>query len=119
LYLADVAGWQGAFLEANAVDTSGVERALRGADVPAEPDVLSIQVPGQAHGIWEAIRNYRPRVVVVDYRGVSLDALRALGEAKGYRLVHTELCRVSAFFVRGDLSPEAFPAPADVAVRGA
>jgi hypothetical protein len=58
-------------------------------------------------------------VVVVGYRGGSLDALRALAEAKGYRLVHTELCGTSAFFVRGDLSPEAFPAPADVPIRGA
>ena len=53
-----------------------------------------------------------------DYYGASLGALQALAERKGYRLVHTELSGVNAFFVRADLAAEAFPDPADVAVRG-
>ena len=46
----------------------------------------------------------------VDHRGftagfgASIDALRALGKSKGYRLVHTELAGVNAFFVRADLA---------------
>jgi hypothetical protein len=38
-----------------------------------------------------------------DYYGASLGALRRLGAALGYRLVHTELAGVNAFFVREDL----------------
>jgi len=46
-----------------------------------------------------------------DYFGASLGALRALGEAKGYRLVHTELAGVNAFFVRTDLPGEWLDSP--------
>ena len=36
--------------------------------------------------------------------GASLAALEALGADKGYRLVHTELAGVNAFFVRDELA---------------
>jgi hypothetical protein len=90
--------------------------------------VLVIDVDGQDYWIWEALEGYSPRVVVVEYNsglaapesrveprtspawdrsdhfGASLGALRALGEAKGYRLVHCELAGVNAFFVRDELA---------------
>jgi hypothetical protein len=43
--------------------------------------------------------------------------MRALGESKGYRLVHTELSGVNAFLVRADLAEGRFPAPDEVPVR--
>lgn len=165
VYLADVAGWRGLFLEADdemyrqleskyaaaekvqtiraRVTPQSVERLFEQADVPAEPDVLSIDVDGQDYWIWKAIECYRPRVVVIEYNssldprrrlvqpnepghswdgteyyGASLGGLRTLGEDKGYRLVHTELSGVNAFFVRADLAPDAFSEPDEVAVRG-
>jgi glycosyltransferase involved in cell wall biosynthesis len=165
VYLADVAGWRGLFMEADddlyrsldrkyaaqpAVRTimaqvapENVEDLFRRAGVPAEPDVLSIDVDGQDYWIWRAISSFRPRVVVVeynsaldprrrlvqpyelsagwqgtDYFGASLGALQALADSKGYRLVHAELSGVNAFFVRADLAADAFPDPADVALRG-
>jgi len=165
VYLADVAGWRGLFMEAGdamyrllarkyaaeervhtiqaRVTAHNVEQLFAQADVPDAPDVVSIDVDGQDYWIWEAIERYRPRVVVIeynsaldpsrnlvqpdrpndawdgtDYQGASLGALRSLAERKGYRLVHTELSAVNAFFVRADLVGQAFPRPDEVVVRG-
>jgi glycosyltransferase involved in cell wall biosynthesis len=165
VYLADVAGWSGLFMEGDEVffselqrkyraqqrvcthsaivDADNVEHLLARARVPDEPDVLSIDVDGSDYWIWSAIASYRPRVVVIEYNsaldparrlvqprdapqewdqteyfGASLGALRGLAESKQYRLVHTELCGVNAFFVREDLAADRFPDPADVPIRG-
>jgi hypothetical protein len=161
VFLADVLGWSGLFMEPDpdacrelsrkyaanqAVHTTcalvrpdNVEQLFIQAGVPAEPDVLSIDVDGNDYWIWQAITRYSPRVVVIEYNpqwpplgrlvqpydpervwhgtdnyGASLGALRSLGEEKGYQLVHTELTGNNAFFVRADLeavlpTPEAIP----------
>ncbi len=95
---------------------------------------MSIDVDGQDYWIWEAIERYRPRVMIVEYNsaidprrklvqpdepdrswdgtdryGASLGALQAWPRRKGYRLVHTDLSAVNAFFVRGDLAGTASP----------
>ena len=126
------------------VTPENVEQLFAQGEVPPEPDVLSIDVDGEDYWIWDSIEAYRPRVVVIeynsaldprrrlvqpnepewrwdgsDYFGASLGALQTLGEHKGYRLVHTDLCGLNAFFVREDLARGAFPEPEDVAVRGA
>ncbi|GAB3451317.1 hypothetical protein [Actinophytocola sediminis] len=96
--------------------------------VPEEPDVVSIDIDGGDYWVWRALTGYRPRVVVIEYNaalppaeslvqpadagpwsgteffGASLGALVALGQTKGYRLVHCELAGVNAFFVRADLA---------------
>ena len=164
VYLADVLGWAGLFIESDdhffpelaakyrasgRVDTvkamitpENFEEVLAAAGVPAEPDVLSIDIDGGDYWVWESLENHRPRVVVIeynssldpqrklvqpsdaphewdgtDYYGASLGALRALGERKGYRLVHTELCGVNAFFVRDDLAGARFPPASEIAQR--
>lgn len=124
------------------VTPDNVEELFAGAGVPPEPDLLSIDVDGQDYWIWEALNAFRPRVVVIeynallppgrqlaqprglaeawdgtDYFGASLDAVCALGERKGYRLVHTDLAAVNAFFVRSDVGAEAMPRPDQVARR--
>jgi len=111
------------------VEPGTVEALFARAGVPEEPDLLSIDVDGSDYWIWAAIVSHRPRVVVVEYNGdldpreprvqpyapgrrwdhtsgygASLAALEALGAQKGYRLVHTELAGVNAFFVREDLA---------------
>ena len=163
VFLADVMGWSGLFLEpqenvfgelqrrfsANpAVRTlqafvrpDNVEDLFAQAGVPTEPDVLSIDVDGNDYWIWQAITNYSPRIVVIEYNahwpllarwvqpydperawqgtdnyGASLGALRSLGEEKGYKLVHTELTGINAFFVRADIAA-VLPAPEVVPLR--
>ena len=99
VYLADVAGWGGLFIEAEEemygrladkyaatpavrtlraeVTADNIEQLFAQADVPAEPDVISIDVDGQDYWLWQAIGNYRPRVVVIEYNS-ALDPRRRL-----------------------------------------
>jgi glycosyltransferase involved in cell wall biosynthesis len=125
------------------VTVENLEALLDAHGIPSEPDVFSIDVDGSDYWLWNSLESYRPRVLVIeynssldpsrklvqpadappqwdgtDYYGASLGALRSLGERKGYRLVHTELCGVNAFFVREDLAGERFPRAEDVHVRG-
>jgi hypothetical protein len=165
VYLADVAGWQGLFMEADdefyrllerkyeprddvrtihaRITSENIEELFASGQVPAEPDVVSIDVDGQDYWIWDAIEAYRPRIVVIEYNsaldprrrlvqpkqsgaswdgteymGASLGAIQALGERKEYRLVHTELAGSNAFLVRADLAEGKFPEAGEVSVRG-
>jgi hypothetical protein len=123
------------------VGPENVDALLRDHAPSPEPDILSIDVDGIDYWIWRALEA-RPRVVVIEYNahlgteaelvqpltprvawdgtdhfGASLGALRSLGARKGYRLVHTDLAGVNAFFVRADLAgpfgpEEAVPARA-------
>ncbi|MBI3205947.1 MAG: FkbM family methyltransferase [Myxococcales bacterium] len=120
-----------AFVTAETID----EQFERGR-VPAEPDLLSIDIDGNDYWVWKAITRARPRVVVIEYNaslgrsakvvrpydpqarwdgtlafGASLGALEALGTEKGYCLVGCNITGVNAFFVRADCVGEAFLAP--------
>jgi hypothetical protein len=153
VFLAQVLGWSGAYLEADdaafaalerrfaanprvrtlhaAVEPDTAEALFAQAGVPPEPDLVSIDVDGNDYWIWRALNAYRPRVVVIEYNGAfdprerrvmpytpgfrwdgtsaygaSLGALEDLAAEKGYRLVHTELAGVNAFFVREDLAAD-------------
>ncbi len=163
VFLADVMGWAGCFIEPDPAGYADLERKYRfvgrvetleasvtaenvealfdRAGVPEEPGIVSIDVDGNDYWLWKALERYRPQVVVIEYNssldphrqlvqpydpgwrnsgtdffGASLGALRALGESKGYRLAHTELAGVNAFFVRADLDAE-LPDPAEVPAR--
>jgi SAM-dependent methyltransferase len=125
-----------------AVTPENVQELFGRGGVPPEPDVISIDIDGADYWVWESMLDYRPRLVVVeynaalppgrrlvqprehagawtgtDYFGASLDALVALGASKGYRLVHTELAAINAFFVRDDLAHDRFPPSAEVPRR--
>jgi hypothetical protein len=147
--LADVLGWPGLFLEADEADFARLRRKYAGtqvatlreyvtaerinailtdAAVPAEPDVLSIDIDGNDLYVWDALEGFRPRVVIVEYNsglepgeprvqphdparewdgsgafGTNLAALDVVAERKGYRLAHSDLAGVNAFYVRDDL----------------
>jgi glycosyltransferase involved in cell wall biosynthesis len=165
VFLADVRGWQGLFMESEdemfrrleakyaaegtvetiraRVNAENIESLFAQASVPAESDVVSIDIDGQDYWIWAALEGYRPRVLIIEYNssldprrclvqpdepghgwdgtafyGASLGALERLGRSKGYRLVHTDLSAVNAFFVRADLAGDAFPHAHEVARRG-
>ncbi|MDQ3773045.1 MAG: hypothetical protein M3461_00945, partial [Pseudomonadota bacterium] len=100
---------------------------FRSADVPKDLELLAIDIDGGDYWVWRALTDYVPRIVVIeynpelpaderlvvpsdysgwdgsDYFGASIGALAALGDSKGYRLVHTDLTGANAFFVRRDL----------------
>jgi hypothetical protein len=157
--LARECGWSGLFMESEEAQFAGltanyaafpgvtcvravvtsenVQELFTAAGVPAEPDLLSIDIDGNDYWIWKAITDYRPRVVVVEYNpfyppparwvmaedpnfrwqrttyfGASLAALSRLGKAKGYELVGTDSHGVNSFFVRADCLTDAFLDPA-------
>lgn len=162
LFLADVLGWAGLYIEGDAaraarlqakyadtaievkceiVTPDTIDDIFESAGVPAEPDVLSIDVDGPDYWIWSGLRRHRPRILLIEYNaslgtgsalvqprdrqddfdrtaygGASITALRSLGARKGYRLVHTEMTGNNAFFVRDD-QPGTYPAPERVPLR--
>lgn len=163
VFLADVMGWSGLFIEMDpnlyralerkyhanpnvttlrrAVTPDNVQDLFELGGVPEDLDILSIDVDGYDFWIWRAIDRFRPKVVIIEYNssldtnrrlvqppdapfgwtgtdryGASLGALVGLGTQKHYRLVHTELTGVNAFFVRDDLA-DALPPPEAVPIR--
>ena len=113
-----------------------IEDLFRKGNVPTELDLLSIDIDGNDYWVWQAITNYRPRVVILEYNaiyppesswvmqynpshqwkynshmGSSLKALEKLGHQKGYKLVGCSFSGVNAFFVREDLLADHFCSP--------
>jgi hypothetical protein len=112
------------------VGPDNINDLLDAEEIPDEPTVISIDIDGNDYYVWRALER-RPRLLIVEYNaslpldsderlvqpradgvglfegtnffGASLGALEALGAEKGYRLVHTDLAGVNAFFVRDDL----------------
>ncbi len=148
--LACVEGWAGLFLEADAehfakltanyrdcprvrcvrevVTSANIEALLAAQEVPADLDVLSIDIDSNDYWVWRAVHRWRPRLVVIEYNathpppalwvmqenpahrwdgsnyfGASLASLAALGREKGYTLVATDSTGVNAFFVADEL----------------
>jgi hypothetical protein len=118
------------------ITKENIQDLFRKAGVPAEFDLLSIDIDRNDYHVWEAIREFRPRTVVIEYNamfpptvdwvieydanamwdgtsrtGASLAALERLGRTKGYSLVGCNLTGQNAFFVRNDLVGDKFAAP--------
>ena len=156
-----LAGWRGTWLEGSGPDVAhirqrfeqqlasdalrvrqtfitaeNIETLFAEADVPDEPDLVSIDIDGNDYWVWRAMTRYRPRVVVIEYNaifgrsarcvvpyrsdrvwdgsshyGASLAALEILGREKGYALVGCSFQGTNAFFVRDDLVGDHFCAP--------
>jgi hypothetical protein len=103
--------------------------------VPTELDLLSLDIDRNTYYLWEALRQFRPRLVVVEYNaaippgiewkdtygprvwdgtqnfGASLKAYENLGRQLGYSLVGCEFTGINAFFVRNDLVGDKFAEP--------
>jgi hypothetical protein len=118
------------------VARENIVRVLEEMRVPAEIDLFSLDIDLNTYHIWSALKDFRPRVVVVEYnsgipaeqgwiqpyepdqtwditqaQGASLKAYEELGRKFGYSLVGCDLAGVNAFFVRSDLVGDKFAAP--------
>lgn len=118
------------------ITAENIEALLKEAAIPAEIDLLCIDIDGNDYWVWKAIQSYRPRVVSIEYNaaftpqvrwirkydaqaawdgtsyhGASLKSLELLGSEKGYKLVGCSFTGVNAFFVREDLVADHFHAP--------
>ncbi|MCE5307158.1 MAG: hypothetical protein LLG20_05915 [Acidobacteriales bacterium] len=159
--LLTVCGWRGVWMDgdsdavelagrrfANEVNTGrlrikrtfitagNIEGLFREMRVPQEFDLLSVDIDRNDYYVWKGIKDFRPRVVVIEYNplfppylswvvpydanamwdgtshtGASLKALEELGSQKGYKLVGCSLAGVNAFFVRDDCVGDRFVAP--------
>lgn len=94
------------------------------AEVPAELDLLNIDIDGNDYWVWRAIERVRPQVVVIEYNpyyqpperwvmtynadhewdgstyyGASLESLYWLAKQKGYELIGCDSNGNNAFFV--------------------
>jgi hypothetical protein len=104
--------------------------------VPDEVDLFSLDVDRNTYWIWNALTQFRPRAIVIEYNasypagvdwkveydaakwwngthyyGASLKALELLGKSFGYSLVGCESTGVNCFFVRDDLVGDRFLGP--------
>lgn len=118
------------------VDKENIAGLFRQLEVPKDFDLLSLDIDQNTYYVWEALHEYAPRVVVVEYNaaipadiewkvqyvgsrtwdgtqnfGASLKAFEKLGTQLGYRLVGCDFNGVNAFFVRGDLVSDKFAEP--------
>lgn len=85
---------------------TGLDAVLAETEVPRDFQLLSIDIDGNDYHVWDDLRNYRSRVVVIEYNptipnavsyvqprdlavhhGNALRSLVDLGRAKGYQLV--------------------------------
>lgn len=129
-----------AFIHKEHVTAENINSLLKKYEVPAEFDLLSIDIDGNDYWVWQAM-TCRPRVVVIEYNahvphterkaiaydpsfrwngtsyfGANLRALKELGQEKGYMLVYCESTGTNAFFIRTNDLPPSFTAPSLEAV---
>lgn len=95
---------------------------LSATTIPADFDLLSIDIDGNDYHVWKSFSKYRPKVVVVEFnptipthvrfvqsadtsinQGASLLSLVELGKEKGYELV--AVLPFNALFVRREYYP--------------
>jgi hypothetical protein len=118
------------------VSPENIAGLLHELQVPTEVDLFSLDIDLDTFHIWAALKDFRPRVIVVEYNGgfpadvgwihpyqpgktwdysqafgASLKAFETLGSERGYRLVGCDLIGINAFFVREDLVADHFAAP--------
>lgn len=118
------------------VTAENIEAILAKLDVPKEFDLFSLDIDRNTFHVWKAIRQFQPRVVVVEYNatfppelewttpynpaaawnqssyfGASLKAYEQLGDTLGYALVGCDFSGTNAFFVRKTEPLELFADP--------
>jgi hypothetical protein len=115
------------------ITAENINTLFKKYDVPAEFDLLSIDIDSNDYWVWKAIEGYSPRIVVVEYNasvpptesksvaydpllqwdgtnyfGASLLAFQRLGAARGYTLLVCDESGTNAFFIRNDLLKDDF-----------
>ncbi|MBT2298870.1 hypothetical protein J7E70_00185 [Variovorax paradoxus] len=107
-------GWQ---------SNDDLDSYLSSTPIPNDLDVLSIDIDGNDWHVWSALKNYRPRLVVIEFdptasnelyfvqdadaslnQGASLRAMVELAQGKGYELAATTY--TNAFFVLTEEFPK-------------
>jgi hypothetical protein len=118
-------GHSGVYLFHRLVDFHGensLESIISQTPIPADFDLLSIDIDGNEYHVWNSLEKYSPKVVVVEfnrgisnhiefvqradmnvYQGSSLRSYKNLAGQRGYELVCTTMA--NAFFVKKEYYP--------------
>lgn len=116
-----------------------INQVLQDVGVPAEIDLLSLDIDGVDLHLWKALTAVRPRVLIAEfnnavpsdrsitvpysddfafsanaagqelYRSASLAAYDKVSREKGYRLVAMNALGYNAIFLRNDIGTDLFP----------
>jgi hypothetical protein len=84
----------------------GLDSILSSTQIPVDFDLLSIDIDGNDYHVWQAVNDYKPKVVVIEFnptipstvefvqprdmsvtQGSSILSITKLGKSKGYELV--------------------------------
>ena len=95
---------------------NGLDSLLMATDIPVNFDLLSIDIDGNDYHVWECVKRYKPKVVVIEFnatipnaveflqprdmrvnQGSSILSIDKLAKLKGYELV--AVTRGNAIFV--------------------
>lgn len=97
-------------------DKDCLDAILKRTNIPADFDILSIDIDGNDFHVWERVREYKPKVVVIEFnpsipnkvefvqprdihvtQGSSILSITKLAKSKGYELIAAT--KVNAIFV--------------------
>ncbi len=104
-----------------------LEHFLANTSIPGNFDLLSIDIDGNDYHVWNAIKNYRPKIVCIEFnptiaigvyfvqpadpatmKGSSASSLVELANQKGYRLIASTAFNL--FFIVNELVENVLPA---------
>jgi len=122
--------------KATFITKENIKQTFQQLSIPLSFDFLSLDIDQNTYYIWEALKEYKPRLVVIEYNavippdvdwkvnykpdrvwdgtqnfGASLKAFENLGRKLGYCLVGCDYGGANAFFVREDLAGDLFAKP--------
>lgn len=99
--------------------TNTLDNIFKETYIPVDFDLLSIDIDGNDYHVWESLKNYQPKVVIIEFNpsipsdidfiqeknlalnhGNSLLSLIKLGKLKGYELIATTAC--NGIFVKDE-----------------
>ncbi len=100
-------------------ENNGLDTILQRTAIPLDFDLLSIDIDGNDYHVWDAVKQYHPKVVIIEtnmtfpynvefvqsepgHFGASALSMYRLGQAKGYQLVCYNIN--NCIFVRDDLA---------------
>ena len=117
------------------VTRENINDVLTMANVPADVDLMSVDIDGNDYWVWDAIDVITPKVVIIethvefglrsiavpydntyvypgkhpDYHGASPMAMKKLANKKGYRLVGSNDYGFNTIYIRRGLAEEVLP----------
>ncbi|MBW2219602.1 MAG: hypothetical protein JRF40_08960 [Deltaproteobacteria bacterium] len=102
--------------------SNSLDNILKQVDIPKDFDIISIDIDGNDYHVWSSIRDYKPKIVCIEYnstvpndvefvqekkmnvsQGSSLFSLKKLGESLGYELVCVTV--TNTIFVKKEFFP--------------